>query len=787
MLSTPARRIARGASVGIGAAAVAFASAIVPLGTAQAADPGTKVNLVTFNDYHGALAPTEDNAPSVGERFACTVTTEQNAERADGATSFLLSAGDNVGGSEFASAVQQDEPTIQLLNALGVLASAAGNHEFDQGQDDFTGRIAKHADFPYVAANVYKADGTRLFEPWAIVDQDGVKVAVVGAVTTKTVIKVSPAAIKGLSFHDPVDEVNKAIDELKASGEDYDMIVASYHEGSDTSADLGSAPKGGGSIFEKIVSQTSPDAAAIFNGDSHRTYAYNAPVAGTDRTRPVIQAGASGAYIGSVTLEAAADGTWSAAAAPELLSTEKTDPASCAGDATYEAASRVVQTALEDAEEAGSKPVGSVAGDITSSWDASKAEYVDGVWTKTVDQKKGDNRGRHSAAGNVLADSEKWFLEEKGLAGDHEVIGWMNPGGIRAELWEAQSSGEGDGVVTYAEANNVVPFGNTLYAGDVTGAQFQQMLEEQWQRGADGADLEKFLAFSVSQNVTYIFDSTADMDQHIRQVFINGKPLDPEATYTIVAASFLFEQGDGMWTMGKATNVRDTGILDRDAFSDYLAANKDLAPDYSQRQIDVQMIQEGEYDAAKGIDQDPVLRLQGLESQSLGAPKIAKVVLDAGEYGTFEAPYQFDDETGRWFGDVTLKDWLCVPEGTEVEVKIATEPDAGTTGLVTLGAFTWSAGGAPDKCQAPSEPEPQPEPEQPKPEQPKPEQPAPADPKPEQPAPAQPGEDTAPVADAPHGDLARTGSESMPLVLGALALMVGGLVAMGHRVSGRRS
>ncbi|MCU6181431.1 hypothetical protein KWH73_21770, partial [Enterobacter roggenkampii] len=103
MFTTPARRIARGATVGLGGAALAFGVAVVPVAPAEAAAaPGTEINLVTYNDFHGAL--------SVGEEFACTVVDEQ----AQHENSFLISGGDNVGGSEFASAIQDDEPTRPL-------------------------------------------------------------------------------------------------------------------------------------------------------------------------------------------------------------------------------------------------------------------------------------------------------------------------------------------------------------------------------------------------------------------------------------------------------------------------------------------------------------------------------------------------------------------------------------------------------------------------------------------------------------------------------------------------
>ncbi|PZO58004.1 MAG: bifunctional metallophosphatase/5'-nucleotidase, partial [Pseudoxanthomonas suwonensis] len=575
----------------------------------------------------------------------------------------LISAGDSVGGSEFASAVQNDEPTLDFLNALGVDATAVGNHEFDQGADDLMGRILPNSDFPTLAANVYKDDGTRLLDPYAIVDAGGVKVAVVGAVTTLTPSKVSPVAVAGLEFRDPVDSVNAAVQELQDSGDEFDVIVASYHEGAGTSAENGAPSAGTRAIFTKIVEQTSPEVDAIFNGDSHQSYAYDAPVGDDGEVRPVIQAGSSGSHIGSVTLTLGEDGDWdvvpeTTALIPVETVKDSTEPTAaalegCATDPAYIAAAGVVDQALADADVVGSQPIGSVEGDLTTAWNSGKAEYVDGVWTRTdMEAAKGDDRSRFSAAGNMLADSQKWFLEDRGGYEDQEIIGWMNPGGIRAEFWYQASGDEG-----------------------------KQIIEEQW-RISDGK--EAFLAFGVSENVTYAYDPTRELGDRVIDIKINDEPIDLDATYTIVAASFLFEGGDGMTTLAQASNIRDTGVLDRDALASYFEASSPLVPDYAQRQLSLQILEGGEYDEEAGIDTDPVLRLGNLESLSLGAPQIEKVVVDAGEYGTFEAPYVLDEETGRYYGDVTLTDWLCVPEGTVVPLKVTVVPENGTEFVIDI-------------------------------------------------------------------------------------------------------
>src|SRR5690625_4454031 len=70
------------------------------------------------------------------------------------------------------------------------------------------------------------------------------------------------------------------------------------------------------------------------------------------------------------------------------------------------------------------------------------------------------------------------------------------------------------------------------------------------------------------------------------------------------------------------------------------------------------MVEAGEYDEAEGIDTDPVLRVLGAESESLGAPEIDSVVVDAGDHGTFEAEYELNEELGRYAADVELTDKL---------------------------------------------------------------------------------------------------------------------------------
>src|SRR3546814_14138871 len=55
--------------------------------------------------------------------------TLEELRAAAGGPSLFLSAGDNIGASLFPSSVQQDTPTIDVLNALELQTSAVGNQD----------------------------------------------------------------------------------------------------------------------------------------------------------------------------------------------------------------------------------------------------------------------------------------------------------------------------------------------------------------------------------------------------------------------------------------------------------------------------------------------------------------------------------------------------------------------------------------------------------------------------------------------------------------------------------
>jgi 5'-nucleotidase len=537
------------------------------------------LNLLNINDFHGRI-------DSNTVQFAGTI--EKLRAAAGEENTLFLSAGDNIGASLYASSSQGDIPTIEVLDALELKSSAVGNHEFDLGFSDLTGRVADAADWNYLGANVYlKGTDTPALQEYEIFEVDGVRVAVIGAITEETPTLVSPGGITDIDFGDPVDAVNRVAAELTEQ-DLADVIIAEYHEGAGSGLVEGSTLEEEIAVpdaaFADIVTKTAAEVDAIFTGHTHKQYAWDAPIPGTDgETRPVLQTGNYGEFVGQIVLtvdpatDDVVDYTAANVARPTLTGAALTT-ANAQLVADYPRVAEVesiVTASLALAAVTGNVPVGTVTSDIT------RASSTMAAGTVTED------RASESTLGNLIADALVDSLSAPEVGGAE--IGVVNPGGIRADLTYASSSvGEGNGVVTVAEANAVLPFVNNLWTTSLTGAQFKTVLEQQWQRDASGAVPSRpFLNLGLSSNVSYTYDATRAEGDRVTSITVDGEAIDPKRSYRIGSFNFLLQGGDNFREFAKGTGTRDSGLVDRDAWMAYISENSPVAPSYERRAVSV--------------------------------------------------------------------------------------------------------------------------------------------------------------------------------------------------------
>ncbi len=539
----------------IGAGALIAGPLSVPANAAQ-----IEVQILGINDFHGRIeSGVPGNRPPVASDIpgAAKLGGVVDRLRAEYPNSTVFtSAGDNVGASTFTSASQEDAPTIESLNEMGLDAGAVGNHEFDRGYD-WLADPATHgidglglAQWPSLGTNV---GGSELAPSAVIETAAGVSVGLVGVVTQQTPTLVDPTGIQGLTFDDPVATANAEASRLK-DGDLADVVILLAHEGTEDTdcANIATTP----GAFADIVNGANADIDAILSGHTHTKYSC------TIDDRPILQTGQYGTGLDRLvmTVDTDTNEVVSVDGAKTGVVTVATDPAAADPEIA-----QIVADAKAAADVIGNVPVGEIFEDIL------RGKNPDGS----------ENRGKESVLGNFIADVQ---LEAAGkLADEPPVIAFMNPGGLRTDFLYAKSGAETeDGIVTYGEAAVVQPFANTLFTMDLTGAQVKQILEEQWQ--PDGAS-RPFLHLGVSEGLTYEYDPSLAKGSRITSVDLDGAPIDPAATYRVAMNSFLAVGGDNFATFKDGANKRDTGQDDLDALITYFEENSPVLPSQQERAI----------------------------------------------------------------------------------------------------------------------------------------------------------------------------------------------------------
>ncbi|WP_221583477.1 bifunctional UDP-sugar hydrolase/5'-nucleotidase [Microbacterium sp. G2-8] len=526
--------------------------------TAAAAEDTKDIQILGINDFHGRI---EADAYG-GLAGAAGLVGAVRQFESENPNTLFVSSGDNIGASTFTSFIQQDEPTMEALALGGLDVSVVGNHEFDKGFADLTDRVIPfyqqfNAEYDgygndlALGANVYHAGTTDpALQEYAIREVDGVTIGFIGTITADTETLVSPAGIEMLDFGDQVEAVNRV---AGAIDDQVDVTVVLSHSGAATSGDDAATCDqiaNEQTDFGALVREASPAVDAIFSGHTHQ--GYPCEIDG----RPVLQGNDYGSTLAKLDIQVDA-------ATSELLSiggslVPLADEEGAPAFPIAEDIQAVVDDAVAFAEVQGNEPVGAISDDILRGGET-----------------PGDDRGVESTGGNTIADIYLWSTTEyANYGGEPADIAIMNPGGIRDDLLYASSDvGEGDGVVTYAEAAAVQPFANTLTTSELTGADIKQMLEEQWQPGAEREKLH----LGISEGFSYEYVEDAAQGEHIMSMTLNGEDLVLDQTYTVTTNSFVASGGDGFTAFNNAP-YRDTGLIDLEATVDFFATQDVVDP-----------------------------------------------------------------------------------------------------------------------------------------------------------------------------------------------------------------
>ncbi|MCK7675764.1 bifunctional metallophosphatase/5'-nucleotidase [Corynebacterium pygosceleis] len=607
-----------------------------PVAGAEEATPVT-LNILATSDFHGHISAVHGRDGSVVDPGAAALACYIDAERDRNPDTNFVAAGDLISGSPFVSSILRDKPTLDVFNAMGLDVSALGNHEFDNGFGDVSARVSfdgtGQARFPYIAANISGADPAPA-PSHTVTTESGIRIAYVGGVTAETPSIVNPDGVAGLRFSEPVAAMNAEAERIAATG-DADVIIGLVHEGVHVNS-------GFSDVFDAVV-----------GGHTHRETLETGPARDGRQPLVVVQPGEYGRLLSDIdiVIDPATREIRSVTASNHTADDIWTE----CGDTPDAEVQAIVTAAEEAAAEEGKRVVATVPGAFLRGRDS-------------ADGDTGGNRGAESSLNSLLADVALDSINTKTtLKAD---IGVMNAGGVRADL----AAGE----VTFADAYQVQPFSNPVGTVDMTGAQFIELLEQQWKPGQS----RPRLALGLSSNVTYIYDPTGEQGSRITRVLVNGAPIDPAATYRVAGNRFLLNEGDSFTAFGTRTGSNtftDTGLMDVDLFISHLAANPEISPREQQTSVGVH-VDGAAADGSVAAGSEITVNLSSL-SYTGGEPVPENVTVTLGD-GKVTVPVDntivpAGDETGRASATLT------VPGGAG-ELTLHIDTDTGTVAELPL-------------------------------------------------------------------------------------------------------
>ena len=480
-------------------------------------------------------------------------------EQGKGYEVILVDDGDNIQGDPLGLLTKGDA-LIDLMNKMGYSVAIPGNHEFDYGVDNFLS-LAEKAQFKYISCN-FQYKGENVFDPYVIREIGGRKIGFVGVTTPTTITASKPTLFEDengefvYSFlQDETGEgvynaVQSAVDNARKEGAEY-VIVLGH---------LGNEEQCRPWTYADVISHTN-GIDAFLDGHSHDTD--QVIMKNKDgKEVPRSACGTKMQHIGWCRIPAEGEVTagiysWTLDdSAPEVLGIENE-----------------MSTAVKEAR-------GSISKLLEGKIAVSEQEMtiydpvaVDPEWGKVRMIRRAETN-----LGDLCTDAYRFMTGAD--------IALLGGGGIRVSIPA--------GDVTMKNMYEVFPFGNEICVVQATGQQILDALE--WGAAAVPGENGGFMQVSgLSYEIHTYIDSTCTKDvngmftgvageRRVRNVKVNGTPIDPDALYNVAGNDYWFlNGGDGQTAFNGAERVDAGGMLDVQVLVDYLTRELDgvIGKEYS--------------------------------------------------------------------------------------------------------------------------------------------------------------------------------------------------------------
>lgn len=510
-----------------------------------------KFTVLHTNDHHGRFWHNEQGEYGLAAQKTLVDSIRYDVQ-AHGGGVLILSGGDiNTGVPE--SDLQDAEPDFRGMNLVGYDAMAIGNHEFDNPLSVLR-QQQKWAKFPLLSANIYqKSSGKRLFQPYALFNRMGLKIAVIGLTTDDTAKIGNPEYLTDIEFRPPAAEAKKVVEALRAD-EKPDVIIAATHMGHYDNGNHGSNAPGDVEMaralppgyVDLIVGGHSQDPVCMAKENVKQVdYVPGSPCV-PDRQNGtwIVQAHEWGKYVGR------ADFTFK----DGVLTLDN-----------YQLIPVNLKHKVKNSEgkeewinyQAEIAPNSAMMKLLTPFQKKGEAQL--NVQVGSVDARLEGNRSKVRFVQTNLARLILAAQIERTKA-DFAV---MSGGGVRDSI--------AAGPISYKDVLKVQPFGNTLCQVEMTGREVEKYLAVVANKQVDSG------AYAQFANVSLVADGKG-----VSEIKINGEPLQADKTYRMATLSFNANGGDGYPVINTLPGFVNTGFVDAEVLKQYIEKHSPLkAADYA--------------------------------------------------------------------------------------------------------------------------------------------------------------------------------------------------------------
>ncbi|EHR4995259.1 bifunctional UDP-sugar hydrolase/5'-nucleotidase UshA [Vibrio parahaemolyticus] len=508
------------------------------------ADTTYKLTVLHTNDHHGRFWQNKHGEYGMAARKTL-IDDLRDEIQAEGGSVLLLSGGDiNTGVPE--SDLQDAEPDFKGMSKIGYDAMALGNHEFDNPLDVLF-KQQDWANFPMLSANIYdKKTGKRLFQPYAMFNKQGIKIAVIGLTTEDTAKLGNPEFIGQVDFRDPKAEAKELIAELKKT-ENPDLIFAVTHMGHYENGNRGINAPGDVALARYL---NEGDLDMIVGGHSQEPVCMEGPNVIKKNFKPgdecqpdqqngtyIVQAHEWGKYVGRADYEFR-NGELSMVSY-DLIPVNLKKKIN-----VYDQSQRVfVQDEITQDK---------VMLDFLRPFQEKGQSQLNVKIAESNGKLEGDRdvvRFQQTNLGRLIATAHM----ERAKA-DFAV---MNSGGVRDSI-EA-------GDITYKDVLTVQPFGNMVSYVDMSGQEVLDYLNIVATKPVDSGAYAQFAGISMRIE-----------NDKVTNVFIGNKQLRLDGRYRFTVPSYNASGGDGYPKIDTHPGYVNTGFTDAEVLKDYLESHSPI-------------------------------------------------------------------------------------------------------------------------------------------------------------------------------------------------------------------